>query len=404
MKRITHTDTTEGLGRRRFVAAALAGGLTSVATASARAADTPARGDANCAARQPSAADAVLLYASMLRDIEISELRNLGNALSKEAREFSRAFDNVFGLAARLEKALCKDQAGSAGARKIKELAAAGAAEAARAQAVFVNMLSEQADDTARCILPPGERCVSKEAAQLINEILGEIRRARELQSRVDVAREAWVRGSRELSDRLEVVRGEMMAAVRSILEYEEGGALGGQAARLAAAASLDQPMETLKKFPEYKSKAATGGGMQRAVAGMSPIELLVLLLGGTRQWLLNPVTLNDRASRGARRVDVTVVNASYTKPAPAADLADTIKGLLRQHCGPGTDGQVKTCQDACVGAYGWRDSVPKVFLAGGIEAALRTGLYGWLNCVKPPSSSIAALAGELADLAGRLR
>jgi hypothetical protein len=84
----------------------------------------------------------------------------------------------------------------------------------------------------------------------------------------------------------------------------------------------------------------------------------------------------------------------------PGPDLWDSTRNLLRRHCGPGTDGQVRTCINACVGVYGWRRFLPWAVHVGAIHFALNTGLFGWLDCVRPPHSSIARLAGALADLA----
>lgn len=212
MNQNTSVNTSTDLTRRKFVAAVLAGGITSaVAAPGARAADFPADAG-NCDDINASAADAVLLYATLLRDIESSELRNLGENMSRALGEFSQAFNEVFRLAGRLERAVCKEQAGRADAQKIKGLAEAGRAGlaaggpsggAAGAQVMFVKVICDQMDSAARCMLSPSDRCLSKEAADLVNQILAQIRRVRDLQAVADVAREEWVRSARDIGARI---------------------------------------------------------------------------------------------------------------------------------------------------------------------------------------------------------
>jgi hypothetical protein len=349
-----------------------------------------------------SAADALLLYASMLRSIESSELKALGDAFSEAYGEFSMAFNQIVSLAKQLEKAVCKDQAGSAGAQKIKELAEVGRAglaggAAAGSQAVFVNVISEQMDGAARCMLRPGERCLSADAVALVNRILTEIRRSRDLQAAADAKQQAWATRSKDIGMRLEQVRLALVESVHSVLAYEEADPGTAQAKRNAAIKSIDKPLAALKDFPEYKARLQARPQTGGDDAETSPIELLVLFLGGTKEWLKNPAPLG--ADAGAKE-GLNVIEVGYNSRAPRPNVSDRVRGLLRQHCGPGTEGQVRTCVNACVGVYGWRQFIPRTVRVGAIKFALNAGLFGWLDCVRPPNSSLARLAGALADLA----
>lgn len=416
------------VGRRRFLACGLTGLAGAAVTTTQAHAETAIAID-SCT--NTPAADAVLLYMDLLTGVRLSELERLSMEAHRASTALQNAFREIRDLARELESAICSP-VGSAQARSVRMLAESGvtsasiivntaaSGNAAQPHLALLTQLAEQMDQNARCLLPNGQNVISARASEIINEMLKQIAKARELDQPLTDANKAVNEGYKTLKDKLDTVRYAMLDSVQRILEAETApsGTSTYKSQLKQASLSLEKPITELQKLlkeeEEKMRQTQSSSSKPTPSSGMERLNNLVMLLEGVALWLQNPGQFVVPAQQSSRS-EPTFIRTTYD-PATAVQnktIEQEISDQYESCCGAKPSGsQINECKAAATGTWRIRANAPEALgiRASLIYSALTAANYGdrggRLGCYDDPPrrrANLNELANKLAELAPRI-
>jgi hypothetical protein len=333
--------------RRDFLTRSLTGGIGLALVASQPALAGEDLKQAVCEAKlAPS--DALAQFYSLLFNIQSENYHELIGELSEASRACTSLFNDLSRLVDALEKEVARAQ--KAQVQQLRDLTEIGRAHASLirnpdgvqtspALLTGLSLVSAQVGKTAQDLLPPGENTLSAEASRILNEIVRLVHESvpkqahlKEVQQDVREKDELIRRETRRIEDVLRSARESAVVADNPLTSRGQVLAARGQA--------VSKITEALDSLQTLKTR------INQSKEALESLDLLVLLLEGTRQWIKEPEKIaafrpgSSQDLSGSAQAD----GSQQSNHARRAGMAASLDRILAHHCPPGSSWQVAGC------------------------------------------------------------
>jgi hypothetical protein len=370
-------------GRRTFLTGLVAGGVGSSLVLGKQVGATTET-DVTC---KPSAADSLILYLDLLSEVQFQAVKDKYQVVVGLLKSCQQVFDEIYAqvkvLEAELNQSKLKTQA-----RQIRDLVEAGRANArlmrdylgisGRVEYASLNALTivgERVAQTASALLPQGEIVLSAAGAAALKKIIDLVKSYKEDQGKASVAQVDHTEALNTIHKQIARIRELIFGSSQAIADADDTNLVPKREAELRTTAikSLNDAIAILKQLPA------------KPEPGVKPAkDTMVTLLEGTQKWISNPPAAGSFGAGHGQLVFVQV--AHHAGLASLDESRQRVRGVLNDHCGPGSI--LRTLYCLCLVIPVW-----VLFDSPGDRQPLLEDVLDLFPCPRGGSKSALALA-----------
>jgi hypothetical protein len=334
----------------------------------------------------PSASDTLLLYIDLLGRVQSEAFSAAATTISGAAKDCAGTLDTLYEkvelLAAELKGRRVRAHAeqmrqavelGKAQIQLLKTAPASGRTSWA-ALGETLSMVGTQVNRSAQELLPPGKITLTPKAKELLQDITTLVRDFKSVPDATRTAADQHQERVNQISKLSNEIRDLLFAASADAADADlSSDAAVAQQAKARAARNIDEAcamLEQLRVPPDRKKRGE-----------MSPVDLLVKVLQGTKQ------SLGAQNARYQRDGQAQFLPANFTSPVPDS-MYSRVQQVLNQFCPRGTPLRTLQCASLILGPRAYPDVNTRIPLIAGVLVLFR--------CATGDKASLARALAQL--------
>lgn len=355
------------LGRRRFVT----GSLTFGAGIGLLAPVTKASSSTSAVECQASAADSLILYLDLLRNVQSQAFTDAAAKIIPATTNCYITLDSLYEKVLLLQKELRPTRAQG----QIQEMQRAVEMGKAQMDAIrtsfahsrgasallgqTLDFVRGQVSQAAQDMLPAGKITLSPKAKKLLEEVMVIVSKSHDVPQQTQRAVDVHQQRVNEIATLTNAIRDDLFAASEAAADADfSSSPAEAQRAKLTAAQKIEAACTKLEQLkPKQAEESRTD-----IVRNLSAADLLIKILRGTEKSVGN-------LNASIRRKDqAQVVNASFVTSAPGmASNYSRVQAALDLNCPRGTPFRTLHCLGLILGALAYPDPKMRIPLISGV-------------------------------------